>query len=66
MDRGSIIEQGTHDELLARNGPYAWLWRAQARRGARPAVYGIPGLAAEVLDEPLIEADSREQVVGLA
>jgi ATP-binding cassette, subfamily B, bacterial len=64
MDRGSIIEQGTHDELLARNGRYAWLWRAQARRDARPAVYGMPGLAAEVADEPLIEADSREQVVG--
>ena len=66
MDRGSIIERGTHEELLARNGRYAWLWRAQARRGARPAVYGMPGVAAELVDEPLIEPDSREQVVGLA
>jgi ATP-binding cassette subfamily B protein len=65
MDRGSIIERGTHDELLARNGHYAWLWRAQARRGARPAVYGMPAFATEV-DEPLVEADSREQVVGHA
>jgi ATP-binding cassette subfamily B protein len=65
MDRGSIIERGTHDELLARNGRYAWLWFAQARRGARPAVYGMPGVTADV-DESLIEADSREQVVGLA
>jgi ATP-binding cassette subfamily B protein len=66
IDRGSIIEQGTHDELLGRNGRYAWLWRAQARRGARPAVYGMPGVAAEAVEELLIEPDSREQVVGLA
>jgi ATP-binding cassette subfamily B protein len=65
MDRGSIIERGTHDELLARNGRYAWLWRAQARRAGRPTVYGVPGVAAEAVDESLAEADSREQVVGL-
>jgi ATP-binding cassette subfamily B protein len=41
MNRGSIVERGTHDELLARNGHYAWLWRAQARRRARPAIYGL-------------------------
>jgi ATP-binding cassette subfamily B protein len=66
LDRGSIIERGTHDDLLARNGRYAWLWRAQARRGSRPAVYGMPGVVTEGADEPFIEADSREQVVGLA
>jgi ATP-binding cassette, subfamily B, bacterial len=64
LDRGSIVERGTHDELLARNGRYGWLWRAQARRG-RPSVYGVPGVAAEAVDEPRVEADSREQVVGL-
>jgi ATP-binding cassette subfamily B multidrug efflux pump len=30
LDRGRIVEQGTHDELLARNGHYASLWRRQS------------------------------------
>jgi ATP-binding cassette, subfamily B, multidrug efflux pump len=30
LDRGRIVEQGTHDELLGRNGHYATLWRRQS------------------------------------
>ena len=30
MDRGRIVEQGTHAELIARNGLYADLWRRQS------------------------------------
>ena len=31
LDNGHIVEQGTHDALLARDGHYARLWRAQQR-----------------------------------
>jgi len=30
LERGHIVEMGTHDELLARNGLYAGLWRRQS------------------------------------
>ncbi|WP_410218646.1 ABC transporter ATP-binding protein [Paracoccus sp. (in: a-proteobacteria)] len=30
MDRGRIVEQGTHDQLLSRGGLYARLWRRQS------------------------------------
>ena len=30
LDRGRIVEQGTHDELLRHNGHYAALWRRQS------------------------------------
>jgi ATP-binding cassette subfamily B multidrug efflux pump len=30
LDRGAIVEEGTHDELLARGGVYARLWRRQS------------------------------------
>ena len=29
MERGQIVEQGTHDELLARGGVYADLYQSQ-------------------------------------
>jgi ATP-binding cassette subfamily B multidrug efflux pump len=35
MEDGAIVEQGTHDELLARDGAYARLHRSQF---ARPMV----------------------------
>ena len=35
MDRGRIVESGSHDELVARGGNYAALWRLQT--GARSA-----------------------------
>ena len=30
IDHGSLVEQGTHDELLAQNGAYAALWTSQS------------------------------------
>ena len=32
MDRGRIVERGTHDELLAMNGLYAQLYETQFKR----------------------------------
>jgi ATP-binding cassette subfamily B protein len=29
MEQGRIVERGTHNELLARNGRYAEMWRLQ-------------------------------------
>lgn len=29
LDKGEIVEQGTHDELLARKGRYYELWEMQ-------------------------------------
>ena len=37
LDRGEIIERGTHSELLARRGTYHRLHAAQVRRGAGDA-----------------------------
>ncbi|MEU2384745.1 ABC transporter ATP-binding protein [Streptomyces sp. NPDC012461] len=30
LDRGTVVEQGSHDQLLAAEGPYARLWRHQS------------------------------------
>jgi ATP-binding cassette subfamily B multidrug efflux pump len=30
MDRGRIVEEGSHGDLLARGGLYADLWRRQS------------------------------------
>ena len=31
LAHGRILEKGTHDDLIARDGAYAKLWRAQAQ-----------------------------------
>lgn len=44
LDRGRIVEQGTHDTLLARNGRYAAYWQLSrptvGSRSSRPVVSG--------------------------
>ena len=30
MDDGDVIEEGSHDELVAKNGLYAQLWQRQS------------------------------------
>jgi ATP-binding cassette subfamily B protein len=46
LDKGRIVEQGTHEVLIARDGHYAWLWRSQLRRESDPAAYDAPTAAA--------------------
>ena len=41
LDRGEIVEQGTHATLLARAGHYAALYRMQFREQEAPAVSGV-------------------------
>ena len=36
LDEGRVVERGTHDDLLAGNGHYLRLWRAQQRQRAAP------------------------------
>jgi ATP-binding cassette subfamily B protein len=38
IDRGQIVETGTHDYLMARRGLYAWLWAVQSRENERASV----------------------------
>jgi ATP-binding cassette subfamily B protein len=64
LDNGQLVEQGTHDELLARNGRYAWLWRSQARREMRPGVFTLPD-AANAGDDDVAAAGGRGQIVAL-
>lgn len=45
LEAGEIVEEGTHDALLARDGRYAQMWARQARDGHEGAVSARSGPA---------------------
>ena len=44
IDRGQIVEEGTHDELLARNGRYARFYHLQMSKSALITADGTPSV----------------------
>lgn len=47
LDEGRIIERGSHEELIARNGLYSALWRRQSGGGAAAPASGLERQIAE-------------------
>lgn len=41
LQHGEVVEQGTHDELLAHNGLYADMWRQQEGEAAHAVENGV-------------------------
>ncbi len=61
MDHGVIVEQGTHAELLARNGFYADLYNSQfAGRALEAEALEAEALEAEALEAEALEAEALE------
>lgn len=63
MDKGQILESGSHDELLARGGLYAQSWAAQTQpSSSQPKLDAVePGLVPQTLPDVLIAAGTLAQ-----
>jgi ATP-binding cassette subfamily B protein len=50
VDRGRIVERGTHDDLIRQAGLYAWLWRVQApgKKDPHPFIKSLDEARADV------------------
>src|SRR5690606_38570333 len=76
MDHGRVVEQGTHDDLLAREGMYAQMWQLQRQQHALEAAgtrlsrqpVNLVALVAGVLDgaRPLLDAKGVNLYTQLA
>ena len=71
FDRGRIIEDGPHAELLSRGGAYQQLWSRQAGgflldggAAARPGAAGESGSGEDSAEELLVEPEAPEEVIG--
>ncbi|MBI4505184.1 MAG: ATP-binding cassette domain-containing protein, partial [Chloroflexi bacterium] len=65
FDRGQLLEQGTHQELLEREGLYAQLWTQQ--HGAVPARPQLDGLGISRLHKvPVFRGLDESQVAQIA
>ncbi len=40
IEKGRVVEQGTHEELLAKEGVYHRLYQSQFRSQSQPTAYG--------------------------
>jgi ATP-binding cassette subfamily B protein len=60
LDQGRIIESGTFDELVAKNGRFAELARAQFMVGAATPAAALPGPANGASDDATVLAPARE------
>jgi ATP-binding cassette subfamily B protein len=64
LDRGRLVEHGTHEELLQRGGLYAQLWHEQSGAGLK-AQYGDVEVA-RLSDVPLLAHLDRDLLNTLA
>ncbi|MDB6107705.1 MAG: transporter ATP-binding protein, partial [Gammaproteobacteria bacterium] len=62
FDQGRIVEDGTHDELLAQRGAYHQLWSRQA--GGFVLDDGAADESVKEEEEPVGSAATPEEVVG--
>jgi ATP-binding cassette subfamily B protein len=66
MDHGKLVEEGSHEELLARDGLYAKLVRIQTQLTAEPTVDGVVLAGAEGWDGEPAARQRRPRRPGAA
>jgi ATP-binding cassette subfamily B protein len=59
MDRGRVVEVGSHAELMARQGAYWRLYEAQARKAEQDALIDAEPIDAKPVDPEPIDAETE-------